>query len=82
MNEFMELAAQPVDQEHLQHDTRSDDNDRAQLHLEAAVHEEDKRDVAHRFIDMINHLHDHIVASIADLEANEIQSAVDLSDWL
>jgi len=31
---------------------------------------------------MINALEAHLVASVADLEKNEIQAAIDLSDWL
>jgi hypothetical protein len=31
---------------------------------------------------LINRLHDHIVASVADLKANEIEAAYDLVEWI
>jgi hypothetical protein len=60
MAEFVELgrsnAPQDVNDEYLEHDTRSDDNDQAALEVEHGKYAAAERDVAHRFIDMINKL--------------------------
>lgn len=87
MDEFMELgkvgnAAEEVNPEYLKWDKDADDNKKGEIKLKKAVYDADKRDVAHKFIDMINALEKHIEESIKNLEENEIQAAVDLSDWL
>jgi len=57
MKAFNQLAqAQDVPEEWTQDDARSHDNDRAALELDAAEHTAADRDVAHRFIYMVDKL--------------------------
>lgn len=45
-----------MDAEYLEYDEKAKDNDREVLELEDAKHEAGDRDVAHRFIDMVDKL--------------------------
>jgi len=86
MKSFNQLAqsnpAQAVDAEWHEWDTNADDNDQAALELDAFQHEAAARDVAHRFIDMINALEQHLYDSLAALKRDEIQAAWDFVQWL
>jgi hypothetical protein len=83
--EFAQLSqenpAQYVNPESYAWDENADDNDKAALKVEHGKFDHAGRDVAHRFIDMINALHQHLVDSVADLKKNEIQAAWDLVAW-
>lgn len=83
MKAFNQLAqAQDVPEEWGQDDARSHDNDKAALELDAAEHNAADRDVAHRFIDMVDKLEQHMIDSMRNYEENEIQAAMDLATWL
>jgi len=58
------------------------DNKKAALKVKDGKYDGARRDIAHRFVDMINKLHDHMVQSVIDLKENEIAAAYDLITWL
>jgi len=83
MKAFNQLAqAQDVPDEWSQDDARSHDNSRDALTLDEAEHNAADRDVAHRFIDMVDKLEQHMIDSMRNYEENEIQAAMDLATWL
>merc|ERR1712019_304461 len=83
--EFAQLSqsnpAQYVDPETAQWDENATDNTKAALKVEFGKFDNERRDVPHRFIDMINALEQHLIDSVADLKKNEIQAAWDLVAW-
>lgn len=66
----------------MEHDTNADDNNKGALELEAAEHNADERDVAHRFIDMVDKLEQHMHDSLENLKKEEISTAWKVVDWL
>lgn len=84
MKSFMQLtqSAQDVNDELLEHDTNADDNKKGALELEAADNNAAERDVAHRFIDMVDKLEQHMHDSLENLKKEEISTAWKVVDWL
>jgi len=84
MKSFMQLtqSAQDVNDELLEHDTNADDNKKGALELEAADNNAAERDVAHRFIDMVDKLEKHMIDSLENLKKEEISTAWKVVDWL
>jgi len=66
----------------LEHDTNADDNKKGALELEAADNNAAERDVAHRFIDMVDKLEQHMHDSLENLKKEEISTAWKVVDWL
>jgi len=84
MKSFVQLSqsAQDVDSEWLEADENAADNNRGALELEAATHNAGERDVANRFIDMIDKLDQHMRDSLDHLKKEEISTAWKVVDWL
>ena len=83
INQFSQLS-DDVDAETGEWDEAADDNDQEGLEFETRMDDSTSkaRDIGNKFIDMLDYLEEQLVASINELEQNEIQAAWDLAQWL
>ena len=81
MQKFAQLS-EDVDPESGEWDEGADDNDEGALELERMGAGSESRDIGSKLIDAVNHLEEHLTASIEDLKQNEIKAAWDLVNWL